>query len=448
MSMTTAASVALPKPYASGNWCSLTAVGDRLYFSLCSHRIDEHAQVHVWDCREERLSTLAGLDDLYAAERGAVGQGKVHTGYLEHEGWLYWGTHFGYYRSDLQGRRPYPGGHLVAMDLASGRLEDRGIVVPGEGIVALHLDPRTRALYIVTWPSATLVRYDLAARRFTSLGSHQTRPRADDGACRHFGTDPTGRPVLCRADGAVLVVEDDGTLQTTPVNLIQAVGRVAEEKGFQIHPLLPASWRVLTGREWPERFPKTVPGLIQRFAAWPQFNNMWSAVLADAPTGDLIALSGVCSMAFRLRLEAGEARYLGQLCPDDERGLLPRMGATSAACWGGGRVLYHLSARFSDTAGGAGFHSRIHLLSLDADTGQTVDHGRVAIEDGRELVYAYTLARDSTGRLATVAWVDLRDPERIRELAATHPPPIEWRVLLPEANPYEMRLVFIDPPRG
>ena len=65
----------------------------------------------------------------------AIVQGKSHVNFVEAGGKLYFATHIGYYSiidgmekmgMPPAGWKPYPGGHLLAYDMESGRFDESG----------------------------------------------------------------------------------------------------------------------------------------------------------------------------------------------------------------------------------------------------------------------------------------------------------------------------------
>ena len=91
------------------------------------------------------LSEVCGEDITKVAP-----QGKVHSEVVEHQGWLYFGTHLGDYTPS--GRQRYPGAHLLGYELATGHFRDFGVIHRNfSNYAGLALDaPRAKIYFYVT----------------------------------------------------------------------------------------------------------------------------------------------------------------------------------------------------------------------------------------------------------------------------------------------------------
>ena len=61
--------------------------------------------------------------------------------------------------------KPYPGGHFLAYDIATGKFENLAIAPRHEGIITFAMDTRRKRLFGLTWPTGRLIRYDVADAR-------------------------------------------------------------------------------------------------------------------------------------------------------------------------------------------------------------------------------------------------------------------------------------------
>ncbi|HUS91083.1 MAG TPA: hypothetical protein VM695_04495 [Phycisphaerae bacterium] len=78
-------------------------------------------------------------------------QGKLHSPVVEHEGWIYLGTHLANYTPE--GRRAYTGAHLLGYHLATGRWRDFGVIHPNfTNYSALGLDAKRGGIYFYVTP--------------------------------------------------------------------------------------------------------------------------------------------------------------------------------------------------------------------------------------------------------------------------------------------------------
>jgi hypothetical protein len=104
------------------------------------------------------------------AGKRLITQGKSHVPFFESAGGLFFGTHYGFFKSVggketpagvPEGYGQYPGGHFLRLDLASGAFCDYGTSPEAEGLLSLGMDTVRRRLYGLTWPTGLLMRLDL-----------------------------------------------------------------------------------------------------------------------------------------------------------------------------------------------------------------------------------------------------------------------------------------------
>jgi len=104
----------------------------KIYYVLSSQTIDTGAQIYSFDpARKDRH--LGDLTEV-CGEKGlkAIPQNKSHVRFWEANGKLYFASHIGYYaiKNGMEamgvppaGYKPYPGGHFLAYDMATGKFE-------------------------------------------------------------------------------------------------------------------------------------------------------------------------------------------------------------------------------------------------------------------------------------------------------------------------------------
>ena len=137
---------------SDSNFYSLTIASDgNVYYTLCSHNVDTHARVYRYAPRSGDLRLLGDFGEITGqAGRKVIPQGKSHSEFLELDGTLYIATHFGFYapdagRKEAPGTPPpgyarYPGGHIIAYDLARESFTDLATAPEGEGILTFEID--------------------------------------------------------------------------------------------------------------------------------------------------------------------------------------------------------------------------------------------------------------------------------------------------------------------
>jgi hypothetical protein len=198
----------------------LEASDGKVYYVLCSEVVDTGAQMFSYDPVSGHIQHLADLTEA-AGEKGlhAIPQGKSHVNFVEWQGKLYFSTHVGYYtrvngRESMgvppPGYKPYPGGHFMAYDMATGKTQRLASAPPGEGIIDFNMDGKRGRLYGLTWPSGHFLRYDMASGELKDLGRTSREGEA--------GTGP-GYRILCRSlavdpeDGSVYFTTADGDIK-------------------------------------------------------------------------------------------------------------------------------------------------------------------------------------------------------------------------------------------
>lgn len=191
----------------------------RIYYVLSSEKHDTAAQMYAFDPATEKIRRLGDLTEA-CGEKGmrAVAQGKSHVNFVEAGGKLYFATHIGYYSiiDDMEkagippeGWKPYPGGHLLAYDLASGKFENLAMAPRGEGILTMNMDTRRGRVYGITWPTGYFFRHDLAKKEMKDLGGFFEQGENGKGAayrtiCRSLAVDPE--------DGSVYFTTGEGAI--------------------------------------------------------------------------------------------------------------------------------------------------------------------------------------------------------------------------------------------
>jgi hypothetical protein len=207
--------------YSHDSYNSLGVGSDgRVYYVLSSESLDEGARMFVFDPGSERIRCLGALTEA-CGEKGlrAIPQGKSHVNFSEASGKLYFATHVGYYTAvngidrmgvPPAGYKPYPGGHLLAYEISTGRFEDLGQAPGQEGVLAMTMDCRRGRVYGLTWPTGSFFRFDLARRELKDFGP--MLGQGEDGTgdsyytiCRSLAVDPrSGNAYFTLATGTIL----------------------------------------------------------------------------------------------------------------------------------------------------------------------------------------------------------------------------------------------------
>lgn len=208
-----------PQGHSSFNGM-ISASDGKIYYVLCADSIDTGGQMFAFDPATDKITHVGDLTEA-SGEKGlkAIPQGKSHVNFVELNGKLYFSTHLGYYsiqdgmeKSGVApaGYKPYPGGHFLSYNMASGRFENLAIAPPGEGIIAMNMDSKRGRLYGLTWPSGNFLRYDVATRNLKNFGPTSSQGEAGTGQsyraiCRSLAVDPEdGSVYLTTSDGDIL----------------------------------------------------------------------------------------------------------------------------------------------------------------------------------------------------------------------------------------------------
>ena len=202
----------------SYNSVSIASDG-RVYYVLSSEKADEGAQMFSYDPATRAVKRLGDLTEACGEKDAkAIAQGKSHVRFVESQGKLYFATHLGFYSIidgaekpgvPPPGMKPYPGGHFLSYDMATGKFESLAIAPHHEGIITFNMDTRRGRLYGLTWPTGRFLRYDLKKAELKDLGP--VSERGEDGKGPTFRT-------ICRSlvinpeDGSVYFSTSDGKI--------------------------------------------------------------------------------------------------------------------------------------------------------------------------------------------------------------------------------------------
>jgi len=379
---------------SDSNFDSLSVASDGcLYYTLCSHDIDTHARVYRFDPKGGPQPVCLGDLGEIVGEAGtrSVPQGKSHSQYYEHEGRLYFSTHYGYYKPSSNkeepgdtppGYRPYPGGHFASLDMRTREFQDLAKAPPGEGILTMAMDPHRGRLYGLTWPRGHLIYYDLMERRSADLGPVSRGGELGDGEeylclCRSLGVDPR--------DGSVYFTNADGDIRRYDhrSDVVRATGASLRRDIF-------GRWEVHAPGHQGYNWRKVLwHGRMARFlAVHPKSAFLFSF---DPETGEVEILE---------RIAAEELRKSGRFEPF-------RYGYLGLAFGPDQNTLYYLTASYDlRTDDGRTVPEVLHLVTYSLGTRQLADHGVLRLEDGRYPTMTHSIGVHPNGRIYTVPWIE------------------------------------------
>jgi hypothetical protein len=191
----------------------------RIYYVLSSEKPDVGARMFSYDPAGKTVKSLGDLTEA-AGEKGmnAISQGKSHVAFYESQGKLYFASHIGYYSIidgmekpgiPPPGMKPYPGGHFLEYEMATGRFRSLAVAPRNEGIITFTMDAQRQRLYGLSWPTGHLLRFDMASRDLKDIGAVSEQGEDGKGStfrtiCRSMTVEPeTGAVYFSTSDGVI-----------------------------------------------------------------------------------------------------------------------------------------------------------------------------------------------------------------------------------------------------
>ena len=412
------------------NYNAVTTASDgKIYYVLCAHKIDTGAQMFSYDPKTGKTERLADLTEA-SGEKGlkAVPQGKSHVPFFETDGKLYFGTHLGYYSHEggkelvgvpPPGYKPYPGGHFLAYDLKTGKIEKLADAPAGEGIITMAMDTGRKQIYALTWPSGLFLRYNLKTGEVKNFG--YTAGKGERGlgnefrvVCRYIAVDPRlGFATFTTADGDVLRYTAASAKLGLPERLekLPALSLKRDVLG-KWDPNKPGhmgyNWRWMIHYPGDDNFYGVHgnTGFLLRFNSWGQQIDVMDRITSDKTR----ALGAYDEFAYG---------YMGlTLGPD-------------------GHTLYFLT--------GTPVGEEIRLVTYDIPTGKRIDHGALAFEDGGRPNWAQAIAIGPDHRIYTVTKMKQADGKVKTDLISFADP---LNSTPPPAPKYERLHSWVNPTGG
>jgi len=400
-----------PISFSSHTYNALSAASDgRIYYVLSSNRLDTGGQMYAYDPRTDKIARLGDLTEA-VGEKGlkAVPQGKSHVPFWEFQGKLYFATHAGYYiirdgrevMAELPspGYTPYPGGHFVAFDMASGKFSELAKGPAGQGILTMAMDSRRGRLYGITWPNGYFLRYDLASRELKNLGAISSDGEAGSGTtyralCRAMVADP--------GDGSVYLTTSDG--------------RILRYR-FDRDALETVSGDDLK-KDYFGTYDPATPG---------HMGYNWRQAVWYAPEKAIYAVHGNSGYLFRFDPSRSQVDVLDRITsePSKRSGMFDKFyyGYLGLALGPDGRTLYYLTGGPMIVDGrrvisrsvarlGAKGEEDLHLVTYEIPTGIYRDHGAVFYPDGGRPSYVNSIAVGGDGSVYALANMTSQGKER------------------------------------
>ncbi len=394
----------------------------RIYYVLSSERHDVAAQMFVLDTAVGRPRHVADLDEATGQKgRYAIAQGKSHVAFVESGGRLYFATHVGFY-SIVDGMEtmglpppgfsPYPGGHLLSYDLATGRIDDLAVAPEREGVLAMNMDARRGRIYALTWPGGYFFRYDLATRETRTLGRFFEEGENGKGAayrtiCRSLAVDPEdGSVYFTRGEGTILRYryDRDGVETVRGDDLAKDYfGRYDPASAGH----MAYNWRQTVYRAADRLFYGVHGNSGYLFSFDPRAERV---EVLDRITSEPSRRSGM--------FDQFSYGYLGFTLGPDGHTLYY---LTGGPIYESGRRVTGKSTTAKGEAKGA---EDLHLVTYDIPARRYVDHGAVFYEDGGRPTSVNSIAVGSDGTVYTIARIPRAGGSRV-DLVSFKPPAAE-----------------------
>ena len=373
-----------------------TGSDGKIYYVLSSESVEVGAKMFSFDPKSQKITQLADLTEACGEkDTKAIPQGKSHVNFVEANGKLYFGTHVGVYSIvdgmetmgiPPAGMKPYPGGHLLAYDLKTGKFEDFGIAPNREGILSFSMDTKRGRLFALTWPSGIFYRYDLATKNQKSFGKQCAEGEAAVGAnyrtvCRSIAVDLD--------DGSAYFTTSEGTI----LRYSAATDRVAPVEG--------------------EDMKKDYFGLYDPISPGHMGYN-WRSTFWRAKDKMIYGVHGNSGYLFRFDPRAPRIEVLDRITsePSKRCGMFDQFsyGYLGFSLGPDGRTINYLTGApiYVDgkrlkgkdhiAMGAAKGLENLHLITYDIEKLQYTDNGAVFYKNGQRPLYvnAITVGKDGT----------------------------------------------------
>ncbi|MBI4220305.1 MAG: hypothetical protein HY682_09200 [Chloroflexi bacterium] len=367
----------------------------KIYYALSTDSRDVGAQMFSYDPAGDTIRHLGDLTDACGEkDLKTISQGKVHVGFLESQGKLYFATHIGYYSIidgmekpgiPPPGYKPYPGGHFLAFDLASGNFENLARVPFGDGILSMTMDPQRGRLYGITWPTGSFLRYDLATKELKNLGPVSQQGENGRGAayrtlCRSLVVDP--------GDGSAYFSTGDGVI----LRYCYGTDSIETLEGEDLR------------KDYFGLYDPTSPG---------HMGYNWRQTVWYAPDKIIYGVHGNSGYLFRFDPRLPRVNVLERLTsePSKQSGMYDQFsyGYLGFTLGPDGRTLHYLTGgpiyadgkrvtgKSATAKGESKGEENLHLITYDIPTGKYTDHGPIFFENGQRPSYVNSIAVGNDG---------------------------------------------------
>lgn len=379
-------------PYNSMGYAS----DGKVYYVLSATQHDIGGRMFCFDPKKDKITFLGDLTEI-CGEKDAktIVQGKSHVNFIEANGKLFFSTHIGFYSMidgmekmgvPPAGWKAYPGGHILAYDLKSGKFEDYGIAPEREGVLTMNMDTKRGRVFGLTWPSGIFFRCDIATRQFKSFG--KMCALGEDGKGEQYRT-------VCRSiavnpgDGSAWFTSSEGTIfhyRADTDSVVTIKGDNMKKDYFGIYdPTSPGHM----GYNWRQTFWRAADQLI-----YGVHGNSGYLFRFDPRRERIEVLDRITSETSKASgmFDQFSYGYLGfGLAPDGKTIYY----LTGGPIYENGR---RVAGKESTAMGEAKGLENLHLITYDIPKRKYRDHGAIFYPNGQRPLYVNALAigRDGT----------------------------------------------------
>lgn len=372
-----------------------TASDGRVYYVLCGEQYNVGGRMFCFDPATQKIQFIADLTEA-CGENGqnTIVQGKSHVNFVECQGKLYFATHIGYYSLidgmekmgiPPAGWKPYPGGHLLAYDLKTGKFEDLAIAPEREGVLSMNMDTRRARIFGLTWPSGRFFRFDVAKKELKDFGKMAAEGENGKGAayrtiCRSIAVNPD--------DGSAWFTSSEGNI----FHYDAARDTVAIVAGEDLR------------KDYFGLYDPTNPG---------HMGYNWRQTVWHPVEKVVYGVHGNSGYLFRFDPKFPRVEVLERLTsePSKRSGMFDQFsyGYLGFALGPDGHTLHYLTGgpiyvngrrvkgKDSTAMGEAKGLENLHLVTYDVRTGRYRDHGAIFYPDGQRPLYVNSLAVGKDG---------------------------------------------------
>jgi hypothetical protein len=290
-----------------------------------------------------------------------------------------------------KGYAPYPGGHVLALDMASGRFENLARVPNHEGILSMNMDTARGRVFLLTWPTGRFFRFDSRAHELKDFGAICKLGESGRGPsyrtiCRSIAVDP--------GDGSAYFTDAEGTiyryrLSADALETVQGDNMRKDYFGL---------------------YDPTSPG---------HMGYNWRQVVWVPSEKMIYGVHGNSGYLFRFDPRAERIDVLDRITsdPSHRSGMFDQFsyGYLGFTLGPDGRTLYYLTGgpvfvegkRVAGKAKTAMGESKgienLHLVTYDIPTNRRVDHGAIFLASGDRPAYVNSIAVGKDGTVYTLS---------------------------------------------